>query len=480
MNAIARAVKSYFGEFGTLLKLPKEFWAIQGLNLVYCLAYFSFVTINSLHLSQDVGFSDQSAGLLIATFMTGTAILQIVMGPVLDRIGFRKTPLIAAAIVTIGFMGIGAAPLLFGATPVGRGVVVFSYLVAMVGNGLMFPILTAGTKRFSNSETRNPAFNCWYLTMNVGAMLVFVIDYMRRPLANEATLEQLATFRDAGGNAQLLWFMAGLTVVCWFVVFFLLKSEKQFPEFEAKATPTTTSVKEQKSLWQSLREIFGNKAFHKALGVLALTIPAHIPFVLVFVMYPKYWTRVVGPDVPIGKLEMINPIIIIVGLILLAPLVKKFNVYWVLLVGMVITSFSMLILAIPPRWVINMGAASSLPDAYLVLIYVQIVVFAVGEAIWSPQLQSYVASFTPEGSEGTFMGITRFPHTTAKLLAGGVSGFLLAHFCPEGVLTGIEAGTVGYTQGPETMNVLMALFCLISPVGLLLFKSRLFVEKKAE
>ncbi|MBT3705075.1 hypothetical protein HOG17_04845, partial [Candidatus Peregrinibacteria bacterium] len=92
MEFLLKALKGYFGEFGKLLRLPREFWGIQALNLVYCLVYFAFVTINTLHLSQDVGFSDETAGLMVGMFMTGTAILQILMGPILDWLGFRKTP----------------------------------------------------------------------------------------------------------------------------------------------------------------------------------------------------------------------------------------------------------------------------------------------------------------------------------------------------------------------------------------------------
>ncbi|MBT4366132.1 MFS transporter, partial [Candidatus Peregrinibacteria bacterium] len=392
-------------------------------------------------------------------------------------LGFRKTPLIAGAIVTIGFLGIGTAPLVLGVNIFGQIAVFIFYLIAMVGNGLMFPILTAGTKRFSNKETQNPAFNFWYLSMNIGAALLFLIDYVRRPF-DGTTPEGVAAFREAGGNAHMLWYMAGLTVVCWFIIYFLIKREDQFPEFGEERAPVEKKT-EKKSITKMLGEVFRNKAFHKVLGVLTLTIPAHIPFVLVFVMYPKYWTRVVSADLDIGRLSAINPVIIVVGLILLAPVVKKFNVYWVLFTGMMIGALSMMILAIPPQWVASIMNVD-MPSAYLTLIYCQIVVFAVGEAIWSPQLMSYVGSFAPEGSEGTFLGIARFPHTTAKLVAGTVSGFLLAHFCPDGMIDKIHSGELGYFGGPEAMNLIMAIICLISPIGLLIFKKSLYVEKKAD
>lgn len=232
MKRLSKVVQGYFQDFGLLFRLPREFWTIQTLNFVYCAFYFTFMTISSLHLTQDVGFSDEGAGTLFGVFMFGTAIIQIVMGPVLDRMGFRRTPLAAAVIIGIGLLGIGLTPLVYGATPFARTLMVIFYLVSMLGNGLMFPVLTAGVKRFSNNETRVAGFNMWYLTMNVGALLVFLIDFMRRPLENKATPEQLAVFRDGGGNSIIVWYMIGLVGLCWLIVYLFLKSEEQFPEFK--------------------------------------------------------------------------------------------------------------------------------------------------------------------------------------------------------------------------------------------------------
>ena len=77
------------------------------------------------------------------------------------------------------------------------------------------------------------------------------------------------------------------------------------------------------------------------------------------------------------------------------------------------------------------------------------------------------------------MGVTRYPYTLAKLLGGAVGGFLLANFCPEGIKPMIEAGHIGYFQGPEMMNLILALFALSSPIALILLKKRFYVSAKA-
>ena len=474
-------LKAYFKDFGLLFKLPMEFWTIQSLNFMYCAFYFTFTTIAALHLSQDVGFTDEGAGLLFGAFFFGTAIIQILTGPVVDRNGFRRTPLMAATVMTVGMLGIGFTPLLYGATSHARMLMIVFYLVATVGNGLMFPVLTAGVKRFSNSETRGAGFNMWYLTMNVGAMLTFVLDFMRRPLQDKATPEQVAAFRNAGGNAHILWYLAGLLVVCWAIVFFFLKKEGQFPEFSAgsqkEEKPPVSS--EKQPLGKVLKEIWADKEFRKVFALLFLTIPAHIPFVAVSLIYPKYYTRVIASDASVGSLASLNPIIIVAGLLLFAPLLKRFNVYWVLTVGMLIGGSSCLVLAIPPSWLGSLFGIHDIGRIYFTMVIVQIVIFAMGEFIWSPQLQAYVGAIAPVGKEGTYMGITRYPYVIAKLLGGVASGFLLAHFCPEGIKALIELGEVSYFHGPEAMNLIIALFTLTSPIALLLLRKKFYVSASA-
>jgi proton-dependent oligopeptide transporter, POT family len=479
-------IRNYFQDFGLLFKLPREFWTVQALNFVYCAFYFTFITFSSVHLSQDMGFSDVGAGLLFGVFMFGTAIIMILMGPVLDRLGFRKTPLIAAFIIIVGTVCVGLIPIYVGATPEGRTLMVIAYIISMIGNGLMFPVLTAGVKRFTNSETRGAGFNMWYLTMNIGAITMFMIDVLRRPLENNATTEQIAVFRDAGGNANIMWYLATLLVLCWLIVFSFLKNEEQFPEFkdikkhDANALAKKKLVKKQ-PLGELLREIWQDRTFRKVLALLFITIPAHMPFVAAFIIYPKYYTRVISSDVEFGSIASLNPIIIVIGLILFAPLLKRFSVYWVLTVGMSIGGMSVLVLAIPPQWfqsVFGIGIAD-IGQAYMTMAIIQIVIFAMGEFIWSPQLQAYVGSIAPEGKEGTYMGVTRYPYTVAKLLGGAVGGLLLAKYCPEGVKPMIESGTLSYGDSPQMMMLILAMFTLVSPITLILLKKVFYVDTRA-
>ena len=63
---------------------------------------------------------------------------------------------------------------------------------------------------------------------------------------------------------------------------------------------------------------------------------------------------------------------------------------------------------------------TTVEQAYLYTIFLQIVVFAVGELIWSPRLSEYTVTIAPKGREGTYMSLAALPMFLAKPLNGWV------------------------------------------------------------
>ncbi len=86
-----------------------------------------------------------------------------------------------------------------------------------------------------------------------------------------------------------------------------------------------------------------------------------------------------------------------------------------------------------------------------------------GEAFWSPRLYEYTAMIAPKGREGTYMALASAPNFAAKLAVGGISGSLLATFCP----------SEGHCNG-RSMWLAVALMTITSPVLMLLLRQ--FIE----
>ena len=86
------------------------------------------------------------------------------------------------------------------------------------------------------------------------------------------------------------------------------------------------------------------------------------------------------------------------------------------------------------------------------------VIFSIGEALYSPRVYEYAAAIAPPGQEASYGSLAYLPFLVGKLLVG-TGGWLLAAFVPE--------------QGPRhpgTMWLIFALAASVAPIGLILFR----------
>ena len=106
-------------------------------------------------------------------------------------------------------------------------------------------------------------------------------------------------------------------------------------------------------------------------------------------------------------------------------------------------------------------------NPYYVMIFLFITLLSVGESFYSPRLYEYAAAIAPKGQEASYMALSYLPFFLAKLLVAGLSGVMLARYCPE--------------TGPRDSGALwliIALTAAVAPVGLVLFRRQIRVEEE--
>lgn len=140
----------------------------------------------------------------------------------------------------------------------------------------------------------------------------------------------------------------------------------------------------------------------------------------------------------------LNPLIITFAVPLVAAMTRKVNVISMMILGTAVSAASTFILA-------------PAPDVTLLILY--ILIFSLGEAIWSSRFFEYVADLAPAGQVGAYMGLAGIPWFLAKFTTGFYSGFMLEKFIPE---TG--------AQDSGTLWTVYGFIALLSPLGLLLLK----------
>ena len=445
-RGLVGTVVNYFKDFQVLKRTRAEYWGIQIINLIDSITFFSILTIAVVMLSDDFGFSDEKAGYAMTIYGSTTTICLFFSGMVTDWLGIRKSFLTAMTgqLLTRGtIMVLALNPGLFpehrGAIAIGAFFLMAPF-VAMVQTNYQ-----AANKRFTTKSSRGAGFNLWYLFMNIGAAGAgFLIDIIRLGLKL--------------GNGHIFTFAVVAHVACFILALAVIRREDQLHDPDEVIEPARTGPK--RNPWQVAGDVLRESIFWRFLVLASLLIFVRAVFLYLHLLWPKYWLRVIGPDAAIGTLQAINPILVIVGLIVLIPVLNRFSVYKMLTFGGMISALSLFILAIP-----------SVGYATYVTSIVALVVLTIGEVIWSPRLSEYTAAIAPKGQEGTYLGLSMVPYFMAKTVVSLLSGHMLTRYIPEGIGEKLQAGTVPFSQSPSALWLILGSLAFGGPLIALLMKN---------
>ncbi len=461
---VGEAVRDYFREFGKLRRASRRFWVIQLINLLDGIAYFAMLPALTLYLSEELGYSDAAAGNWFGVMMGLYTAVGFVSGFIADAVGIKRTLTVSVVLLVVSRLVISAFT--------AREVVIPALFVIMVGTAIMTPVLVAATKRYTTRETRTAGFNFLYLLWNVGVILAGpALDFIRStPLGNRGV------------------FMMGsvLSILCWISIMVLMRDriragDRRQREEKRGGGGADAGVDaagdagagdgdgEDDEPWENPVKIaisvMRESAFWRFMLFLTLVVGVKLVFEYWHALSPKYYLRTIGPDAPIGTINSLNGWVICIGLIISTPIVARMKLFNVMLLGICISSVSVLFPAIPPSLFVDVDQ-QSLMHGYYVLILCQVLFFSIGEVIWSPRLYEYTAAIAPKGREASYMGLSNTPMFFARMLVGPMSGFMLTRYCPED-MTAVAAASVPYVRSPQFMWLMLGLLAIASPVGII-------------
>jgi dipeptide/tripeptide permease len=344
----------------------------------------------------------------------------------------------------------------------------------------MSPVTMTSLRRFTSKATRATGFNVYYLLMNIGAIIAgaIVIDGFRTgfpdiagslaklQLLPQAWVDFLGRgFGDVTGNLAIFDFgfvMSLAALVC----VALIKEDNYAEESER-----STGASESKRPLAIFMEVWKESAFQKLLLFLVLTIGVRLVFTHQFLVMPKYYTRVLSSDFELGLANSINPFIIVVGLILLIPIINRYATVKLIIVGMAISASSLVVMAVPLSWILAIPGIETVQQAYFFIIVTQILVFAVGELIFSPRFTEYIASVSPPDKVSSYMALSALPTFISKPINGFVSGILISSYCYDGIRPKIETGNISYQESPEFMWLIYLALAVMSPIAVIALRN---------
>lgn len=419
----------------------RGFWLVNAVNFGDGIAYFGMLSLLTLFLEHDVGVSAQTATIATSTF-TGLVTLFMVIGAgvLADRLGARRALSVAMAIVLIGRVILTLSPGLGGGTAAVTGVWIAILLMGFA-EGALQPALYAGVKQYTDERTATMGYAFLYSIMNLGIFLgELVSPFIREQFARRFEGVEVRDVPTAGITGSF-WFFTGITALVLLVnlVFFTRAVEQRdrlaSPDAETAAPGPTTMLGRLRALpILDARFLF---------FIFAL-LPVRTLFAHQWLTMPAYVTRAFPAEVG-ARWEWINglnPILIVVLVPTLAALTRKRHVVDVMIAGTLLSASATFMLSGPP----SLG---------MLLSYV--VVFSIGEAVWSSRFLEYVANLAPPGRVGVYMGLAGLPWFLAKTVTGFYAGAMVDTYVPA------EGG-----GSPGTLWTIHGAVAMLSPLALVL------------
>ncbi|MEC9073246.1 MAG: hypothetical protein VX938_12730, partial [Myxococcota bacterium] len=225
-----------------------------------------------------------------------------------------------------------------------------------------------------------------------------------------------------------------------------------------------------------LKENFSHKPFWIYMAMLGILTFVKLTFYVFHVMFPTYAIRVFGADFPVVSLfGTLNPAMIVFLVPLVSILTVKVRSYSMLMVGTTLSAASVFICFMPDAWASAIGstwfgtwifdywveAPIGNQDPFVISLIVFIMVFTVGEAIWSPRLMQFSAEIAPRGKEGAYIALAVLPYFLGKIGATVMADILTSQYFAEGMVE---------FPDHEMSWLWIAIMCLLSPLGMIIFK----------
>lgn len=97
---------------GNTKGFSRAFYVANTVELFERMAYYAIFIVLTIYLSNILGFNDFEASMISGLFSGGLYLLPIFTGAYADKIGFKKSMIVAFSLLTVGYFGLGVLPTL--------------------------------------------------------------------------------------------------------------------------------------------------------------------------------------------------------------------------------------------------------------------------------------------------------------------------------------------------------------------------------
>lgn len=380
-------------------KFPQDFWMANLMELCERAAYYGFFIVLTLYLTDIVGFNDLETGFIAGIFFAGLYFLPPFVGAIGDKIGFKNGLIVAFGLLTIGYFFLGVFHT--------KGLVILFLAIIMVGGSFIKPLITGTVAKTTTEINRARGYSLFYWVVNIGAFSgKTFVPYIRQGI----------------GLSYVNFFSASMAFIGLLFAVFLFKK-----------IDSETESKSIRDVLKAMSIIFTTPR----LIILTLIVAGF--WIIQYQLYatmPKYVIRLLGDQARPEWLANVNPLVVVIFVVGVTQLMKKYKAVTSMLIGMLLMPLSALSMSMST--VLENFAGTDISMLGIVIMHPLTIMMIVGisiqglaECFISPRFLEYFSLQAPKGEEGLYLGFSHL-HSFFSALAGFImSGFLLDAYCPD-------------------------------------------------
>ena len=403
---------------------------------------------------------------VVEYFGRGHYLLPIFTGAYADKIGFRKSMIVAFSLLSVGYLGLGILPTLLEAAGLveygkatrftglpdsdSRWMIVPVLFVIMVGGSFIKSIISASVAKETTEANRARGYSIFYMMVNIGAFTgKTVIDPLRNVIGEQAYI-------------YINYFSATMTILALLSVVLLYKS-----------THTAGEGKSMREIGQGFLRIITN---WRLLILILIITGFWMVQQQLYATMPKYVIRMAGETAKPGWIANVNPFVVVCCVSFVTRLMAKRSAITSMNIGMFLIPFSALLMACGN--LLGNDVISGMSNITLMMI-AGIVIQALAECFISPRYLEYFSLQAPKGEEGMYLGFSHLHSFLSSIFGFGIAGVLLTKYCPDPVLFETREAWEAASTNAHYIWYYFAAIGLISALALLVFaKITQSIDKK--
>ena len=400
----------------------KAFWVSNTVELFERMAYYAVFIVLTIYLSNILGFNDFEASMISGLFSGGLYLLPIFTGAYADKIGFRKSMIIAFSLLSAGYLGLGVLPTLLEA---------------------------AGLVEYGE-VTRARGYSIFYMMVNFGAFTgKTIIDPLRNAIGEQAYI-------------YINFFSATMTILALLSVVLLYKSAH-----------TAGEGKSMREIGQGFLRIITN---WRLLILILIVTGFWMVQQQLYATMPKYVIRMAGETAKPGWIANVNPFVVVCCVSFITRWMAKRTAITSMNIGMFLIPVSALLMACGN--LLGNEIISGMSNITLMMI-LGIVVQALAECFISPRYLEYFSLQAPEGEEGMYLGFSHLHSFLSSIFGFGIAGVLLTKYCPDPALFATREAWEAASANAHYIWYYFAGIGLVAAIALLIFaKTTESIDKK--